>query len=100
MILFRETYCPGSPGLKSSFLKRSVGLTNVGKQRKADGPMWAARREDHPKLLAWAFCCCLSLGHLFPHLGFDGIKIEARAPLHRRVFEERLDCLTHHLLDE
>ena len=42
----------------------------------------------------------LRLGHLFGHLRFHGVKIEARAFLHRRVFKEGLEFLAHHLLDE
>src|SRR5207247_1222216 len=51
-------------------------------------------------LLTGAFAGRLRLLHLFRHLSFDGIKIETRAPLHRRVIEERLKFLAHHLLDE
>ncbi len=56
--------------------------------------------ECHLLLLACAFACRLCLLHLFRHLGFHCVKIEARAPLHGRVFEEGLEFLAHHLLDE
>src|SRR5213080_5457796 len=51
-------------------------------------------------LLAGAFAGRLRLLHLFPHLRFHRVKIEARAQLHRRVIEESLEFLAHHLLDE
>src|SRR6266480_3680734 len=51
-------------------------------------------------LLAGAFGGRLRLFHLFRHLRLDGIKVETRASLHRRVIEERLKFLAHHLLDE
>src|SRR5438132_11679462 len=51
-------------------------------------------------LLARAFSGRLSLLHLFRHLRFHCVKIEARAPLHWRVIEEGLEFLAHHLLDE
>src|SRR5438046_9920934 len=50
--------------------------------------------------LAGAFARRLRLFHLFRHLRFDGVKIETRAFLHWRVFEEGLEFLAHHLLDE
>jgi hypothetical protein len=34
------------------------------------------------------------------HLGFDGVQIETRAPLHRREVEKGLEFLAHYLLDE
>src|SRR6266581_4123309 len=70
-------------------------------EEKAGGPR-TARREGHLcyLLLAGAFACRLRLLHLFPHLRFHGIKIEARASLHWREFEESLEFLAHHLLDE
>ena len=52
------------------------------------------------RLLAGAFARRLRLGHPFPQLRFDCVKIEACAPLHRRVIEEGLDFLAHYLLDE
>src|SRR5438094_5840098 len=51
-------------------------------------------------LLASALGSRLRLFHLFRHLRFDGIKIETRAFLHWRIFEEGLEFLAHHLLDE
>src|SRR5881392_2301774 len=51
-------------------------------------------------LLARAFARRFRLGHLFRHLRFHGIKVETRTPLHRRVVEEGLEFLAHHLLDE
>src|SRR5206468_8508055 len=51
-------------------------------------------------LLACAFARRLRLFHLFAHLGFHGLKVETRAFLHWRVFEEGLEFLAHHLLDE
>ena len=51
-------------------------------------------------LLAGAFARRLRLLHLLRHLRFDGVKIEARAPLHRREIEEGLEFLAHYLLDE
>src|SRR5438034_6083247 len=51
-------------------------------------------------LLAGTFAGCLCLLHPFRHLRFHSVKIEARAPLHRRVIEEGLEFLAHHLLDE
>src|SRR5438552_214322 len=52
------------------------------------------------RLLARALARRLSLFHLFRHLRFLIVKIEARASLHRRVIEEGLEFLAHHLLDE
>ncbi len=46
-------------------------------------------------LLTSAFGRRLRLGHFFRHLRFERVKIEARAPLHRRVIEEGLDFLGH-----
>src|SRR5436190_1985752 len=51
-------------------------------------------------LLAGAFARGLRLLHPFRHLGFHGIQVETRAALHRRVIEECLKFLAHHLLDE
>src|SRR5437588_6575840 len=51
-------------------------------------------------LLARAFARRLGLGHPFRHLRLHGIEVEARAALHRRVIEEGLEFLAHHLLDE
>src|SRR5439155_2841766 len=51
-------------------------------------------------LLAGAFGGRLRLFHLFRHLRLDGIKVETRASLHRRVIQEGLKFLAHHLLDE
>ncbi len=63
-------------------------------------PLRAARREGHfcywPVPLLAASACC----HLFRHLRFHGVEVEARAALHRRVIEEGLEFLAHHLLDE
>jgi len=53
----------------------------------------AARREVHSYLLASAFTGRLRLLHLFLHLRLDGLEVEARAPLHRRIVEEALKCL-------
>jgi hypothetical protein len=55
----------------------------------------AARREVHSCLLASAFARRLRLLHLFRHLRFDRVKIEARATLHRRVIDEGLEFLGH-----
>jgi hypothetical protein len=52
------------------------------------------------RLLASAFRCRLCLGHPSRHLGFDGVKIKARAPLHRRVFEEGLNFFGYDLLNK
>src|SRR5947208_16079791 len=51
-------------------------------------------------LLAGAFGGRLRLFHFFRHLCLDGIKVETRASLHRWEFEEGLEFLAHHLLDE
>jgi hypothetical protein len=51
------------------------------------------------RLLTRTFARGLSFGHLFCHLRFDRVQVKARAALHRRVIEERLEFLTHHLLD-
>ena len=51
-------------------------------------------------LLAGAFGRRLRLFHLFRHFGFHGIEVEARAALHRRVFDEGLECFADDLLDE
>src|SRR5207249_9919564 len=51
-------------------------------------------------LLASALGSRLRMFHLVRHLRFDGIKIETRAFLHWRIFEEGLEFLAHHLLDE
>ena len=40
------------------------------------------------------------MGHLFRQFCFDGLEVETRALLHRRVVEEGLQFLAHHLLDE
>ena len=80
-------------------------LPHVGVIRRcprvlAGGPREAARRRGHfdywlgPLLAASASC------HPFRHLRLDGVKIEARAPLHRREIEEGLELLADHLLDE
>src|SRR5437867_9741948 len=62
-------------------------------------------RLSHPPLqsllsIASPFGRCLCLGHPLRHLCFDGLKIETRAPLHWRVFEEGLDLLGNQLLNE
>src|SRR5947208_11468800 len=49
-------------------------------------------------LLAGTFAGCLCLLHPFRHLRFHCVKIETRAPLHRRVIEEGLEFLAHYLL--
>ena len=59
-----------------------------------------AARHEVIWLLAGAFAGILRLLHLFRHLRFHCVEIEARAPLHRRVIEEGLEFLAHHLLDE
>src|SRR5882724_528497 len=51
-------------------------------------------------LLAGAFAGRLGLLHPFGHFRFHRIKVETRAPLHRRVIEKGLEFLAHHLLDE
>ena len=51
-------------------------------------------------LLAGAFARRLRLLHLFRHLRFHCVEVEARAPLHRRVIQEGLDFLADQLLDE
>src|SRR3979411_1747714 len=51
-------------------------------------------------LLAGAFGGRLRLFHFFRHLRLDGIKVETRASLPRWEFEEGLEFLAHHLLDE
>ena len=51
-------------------------------------------------LLAGAFARRLRLLHLFRHLRFHCVEVEARAPLHRRVIQEGLEFLAYHLLDE
>src|ERR1035438_5023856 len=51
-------------------------------------------------LVAGAFGCRFRLGHSLRHLRFDGVEVEARASLHRRVLEEGLEFLTHYLLNE
>ena len=63
--------------------------------------MYASRPPVKSSLLiARAFGSRFRLLHLFRHLRFDRVKIEARAPLHRRKLDEGLDCLAHDLLDE
>src|SRR5260370_840350 len=52
------------------------------------------------RLVAGAFARSFGFGHLLRHFRLDGVKVEARAALHRRVGEEGLDFLAHHLLDE
>src|ERR1700688_4141070 len=52
------------------------------------------------RLIACAMRRLLCLAHLLLHLRLKRIEIEARAPLHRRVFEEGLDLLANDLLDE
>ena len=77
----------------------SNGARRTCSQSKVTGRPWrAARVKVIPLLLA-------SLGrasaaYFGRHLGFHGIEVEARAALHRRVFEEGLEFLAHHLLDE
>src|SRR5204862_2436883 len=51
-------------------------------------------------LLTRAFATRLGLLHPFGHFRFHCIKVETRAPLHRRVIEKGLEVLAHHLLDE
>src|ERR1700752_3986960 len=51
-------------------------------------------------VLAGAFCRRVRPGPSFRHRGFHGLEVEARAPLHRRVIEEGLEFLAHHLLDK
>src|SRR5438094_1374906 len=51
-------------------------------------------------LLDGAFARSFLLGHLFGHLRFPCVKVETRAPLHRREIEEGLKFLRHHLLDK
>src|SRR5271157_1940137 len=53
-----------------------------------------------PLLVAWAFGRRLRLGHPCRHLRLEFVKVEARAPLHRRELKERLQFLAHYLLDE
>ena len=52
------------------------------------------------QLFAGSFARLLRFLHPFRHLRFQGIEVEARTPLHRRVIEEGLEFLAHHLLDE
>src|SRR5581483_5159855 len=68
--------------------------------RVADGPYGPPAVEWCLALLAWAFACRLGLGDPFRHLRFDGVEIEARALLHRRVLDESLELLGDYLLDE
>src|ERR1700731_4949985 len=52
------------------------------------------------ELLASTFDRRLRFRHLFRHLSFHRVKVETRTPLHRRVLEEGLEFLAHHLLNE
>ena len=52
------------------------------------------------RLVARAFARRLRLLHSLRHLRFHGVKIETRAPLHRWIFDENLEFLSNHLLDE
>ena len=63
-------------------------------------PSGATRLGDHKDLVAWAFGCLLRLGHPLRHFRFHGVKVEARATLHRREIEEGLNLLAHYLLDK
>src|SRR5438270_12965742 len=83
-------------------MSRSLETLCPPANQKGGRPFRAARRKDHLcyLLLAGAFGGCLRLFHLFRHLRFHGVKVETRAFLHWRVFEEGLELLAHHLLDE
>ena len=52
------------------------------------------------RLVAGSVARFLRLFHFLTQLRFNSIEVEARATLHRRVLEEGLDFLAHHLLDE
>src|SRR4051812_5793049 len=56
--------------------------------------------QSKASLLPAAFAGRLSLLHAFTHLRFDRVEVEARARLHRWVFEKCLDFLPHYLLDK
>src|SRR5436305_10535789 len=51
-------------------------------------------------LLAGTLAGCLRLLHLFRHLRFHSVKVEARAALHWRIIQEGLELLAHYLLHE
>src|SRR5208283_3212576 len=69
-------------------------------QEKVGGPFASRPSFRSAQLVARPFGRFLRLLHLFAHLSFDCIKIEARAPLHRRIIKESLDFLANYLLDE
>src|SRR5215471_9827759 len=54
----------------------------------------------HENLIAGSFGCRCRFGHSFAHLCLNCIEIKARAALHRRVIKERLELLSHQLLNE
>src|SRR5215831_16910504 len=51
-------------------------------------------------LLASAFARCLRLLHPFRHFRFHGVQVKTGPLLHRREIKERLEFLSHYLLDE
>src|SRR5438874_11911271 len=61
-------------------------------------PLRGARRDRGS--VAGAFTGRLGLLYPLRHLRLHGIEVEARAALHRRVIDEALEGLAHHLLDE
>ena len=61
---------------------------------RTGAPCWSFRS------VASAVARFLRLLHPLPHFGFDCVEVEARAPLHRRVIEKRLEFLAHQLLHE
>src|SRR5207249_9033711 len=87
--------CPHSKCI-SYWVLRSVSDLKAAGSPFAGRPHWS----PYAVLLPGALGGLLGLFHPLAHLRFYGVEIEARAALHRRIIEEGLQLLGHHLLHE